>query len=1268
VSERSFTHLHTHTEFSMLDGAARVKDLVAAAAADGQPALGITDHGNMYGVLDFYKACRAQDIVPIIGTEAYMAGESRHERPVRRGRVDDTGGDVEGGQKLYYHLTLLAETVQGYRNLMKLSSAAYLEGYYYKPRLDWELLAQHHEGLIATTGCLGGVVLQALLAGNYEEAEKRAARLQDIFGQGNLFVEIQDHGIADQHRTNPQLIEISRRIGAPLLATNDSHYTHREDAVAHDALLCVQTGALLSDTNRFKFEGTEHYLKSAAEMRHLFRDFPESCDNTLLIAERADVQIELGKPSLPEFPVPDRFTGATYEERAQAYLKYLAYEGAKERYGDPLPREVVERLEFELNVIGDMGFPAYFLVVWDLIRFARESKIRVGPGRGSAAGCCVAYCLRIVDLDPFRYDLLFERFLNPGRKQMPDIDMDFDERYRADVMRYAAEKYGNDRVAQIITFSTIKARAAVRDASRVLGKPYIVGDKIAKAMPPLIMGRDTPLRACLEKVEGHEDGYSTAGDLRAMYEMDAEAKEVIDVALGLEGLRRQDGIHAAAVVISRDPLTDYLPIQRKPDAGGKPEDAPIVTQYEMHGVEELGLLKMDFLGLRNLSIIERALDLIEAETGERLDIDNIDLADEPTLEMLRRAESVGVFQLEGAAMRQTLRALAPTSFDDVAALVALYRPGPMAANMHRDYPELKNGRKELTYLHPDIEPILKDTYGLMLYQESVMRVAQRFAGYSLEEADNLRKACGKKIRALIAAEREKFVAGCVSEGYGEELGTQLFDIIEPFADYAFNKSHSYGYGLVAYQTAWLKAHYPIEYMSALLTSVKDNKDKTAVYLAECRSMGIDVLVPDVNRSVAEFAPDRTDPEAEAEAESAETEALNTEAGTAHSEARTETNADAATNVARDGERGEAGEVGRTSAESSAGTDSSDGDQDAPDSAPAPAPPKRQAIVFGLAAVRNVGESLVERIVVEREANGPFEDIFDFCSRVDPVVLNKRTMESLVKAGAFDSLGHPRQGLCLVLEAVVDRTLERRKEQDFGITTLFAALEEEESDPGWGGAKVAIPDSEFEKSQRLAFEKEMLGLYVSDHPLMGFEAALSRHTDSTLSDMREEDPVAGDRAPVRSVGGVVTDLRRSYTKKGDLMARFILEDLQAAMEVFVFPRTMAEYGALIENDAIVVIKGRLDTREEEPKIVCMEVSRPMLDRGQSDLHIKLPLGVLTDRRVEGLKDVLSGHPGPSPVMLHVGEKVLRLPPEFNVDCKNGLVGELKRLLGQSAVLS
>ncbi|HEX2039178.1 MAG TPA: DNA polymerase III subunit alpha, partial [Acidimicrobiales bacterium] len=808
----SFTHLHLHTEFSMLDGAARVKEVIAAAAADGQPAIGITDHGNMYGVLDFYKECREQGVVPVIGTEAYMALESRHERPVRRGRIDDTGGDSDEGEKLYYHLTLLAETTQGYRNLMKLSSAAYLEGYYYKPRLDWELLDRHHEGVIATTGCLGGVVLQALLQGDFEGAVAKAARLQDIFGRDSLFVELQDHGLAKQHKTNPQLIEIARRIGAPLLATNDSHYTRREDAVAHDALLCVQTGSSMDDPKRFKFEGDEHYLKSAAEMRHLFRDFPEACDNTLWVAERARVEIDFGKPKLPSFPLPAGFSSD------DEYLRHLTYEGARLRYGAELPGEVVERLDYELGVIRDMGFSSYFLVVWDLIRFAKERGIRVGPGRGSAAGCCVAYCLRIVELDPIRYDLLFERFLNPGRKQMPDIDMDFDDRYRGEMIKYAAERYGWDHVAQIVTFSTIKARAAVRDASRVLGYPYAVGDKIAKAMPPLVMGRDTPLYACLEKHPKYEDGFKMAQGLRELYDADPDVKKVCDVARGLEGLRRQDGIHAAAVVITDEPLTEYLPIQRKPENGKPVEEAPIVTQYEMHGVEELGLLKMDFLGLRNLSVIEQALDLVEASTGERPDIDSVPLDDPKVFEMLKRGDSIGVFQLEGGPMRALMRALAPTSFDDIAALVALYRPGPMAANMHNDYAERKNGRKPITYLHPDLEEILADTQGLMIYQESVMRVAQKFAGYSLEEADNLRKACGKKIRELIAKEREKFVAGCVVTGYGEEIGTKLFDVIEPFADYAFNKSHSYGYGLVSYQTAWLKANYPVQYLAALLTS------------------------------------------------------------------------------------------------------------------------------------------------------------------------------------------------------------------------------------------------------------------------------------------------------------------------------------------------------------------------------------------------------------------------------------------------------------------
>ena len=1591
----SFTHLHLHTEFSMLDGAARVKEVVAAAVADGQPAIGITDHGNMYGVLDFYRECHDQGVNPVIGLEAYMAGDSRHERPTRRGRVDDTGGDGEEGQKLYYHLTLLAESTLGYKNLLKLSSDAFLEGYYMKPRCDWDMLEQYHEGVVATTGCLGGVVLQALLRGDVEEATRLAARLQDIFGRDNLFVELQDHGLAKQHKTNPQLLEIARRIQAPLLATNDSHYTHREDAVAHDALLCVQTGASLADEKRFKFEGDQHYLKSAFEMRSLFQELPEACDNTLWIAERAKVEIEFGKPKLPEFPLAPGFASASQ------YLRHLTYEGAYERYGRQLPPVVVERIDYELGVIDDMHFADYFLVVWDLIRFARERKIRVGPGRGSAAGCCVAYCLHIVDLDPIKYDLLFERFLNPGRKQMPDIDMDFDDRYRGDMIKYAAERYGWDHVAQIVTFSTIKARAAVRDAARVLGYPYAVGDRVAKAMPPLVMGRDTPLYACLELTPKFEDGYRAATELRNMYDADPDVKKVVDVARGLEGLRRQDGIHAAAVVITHDPLTEYLPIQRKPESGKPIEEAPIVTQYEMHGVEELGLLKMDFLGLRNLSVIEQALDLIELSTGTRPDIDNVPLDDEKTLEMLRRGDSIGVFQLEGGPMRALMRSLAPTSFDDVAALVALYRPGPMAANMHNDYADRKNGRKPIEYLHPDAEEILGATYGLCLtgetvvhdcltglprrldqidpdegfwiqgvdddygpavrqvthwvcngeketfrlelrngmevtgtanhpiltdkgwkqlgdlgptdyvavpkalvepllpqdidedrlrilgyliadgslsvktaicfvnsdadvlaafresvarafpstrlselvaacdvhrvtvgngkghgggaspllqwlreiglkaeigalgrggltssekfvpdvifamsndavatfvaalwdcdghvnqrmahyrtiskrlaahvqrlllrlgivstvtsagyvnpggntetayqvsvfdgrawerwirprlahpqkratvlagatkgttldrsaviasarprwegnrasmgaafgmsplalspwmarkhpqvhestlgtllrgleldeletktnvqwvqvrgvaaagvatvyditvddvhnfiangiachnclFQEQMMRLAQKFAGYSLEESDNLRKAAGKKDRAIMAKEREKFVAGAERAGYGAAVGTKWFDLIEPFADYAFNRSHSYGYGLVSYQTAWLKANHPVEYFAALLTSVKDDKDKTAVYLSECRSRRIEVLVPDVNLSASDF-------------------------------------------IAR-------------------GT----------------------KIPFGLSAIRNVGEGLVDKIVEEREANGPFTTFYDFCERVDPMVLNKRSIESLIKAGAFDSLGHARKGLSLVFEQIVDRMLARRKERDQGVMSLFGDGAEDGS-IDFDDARIPIPDIEFDKMLRLAFEKEMLGLYISDHPLLGAESSLRRHTEATIAELRELKD--GD---VRWVGGVVTALGRRYTKKGDLMATFQLEDLQSSVECWVFPRVMQEYGHTLADDAIVCVKARLDTRDDQPKLTAMEIKRPEVvhDNGKP-VRVSLPLNSLTDTTVEDLKRLLLEHPGESPVFLHVGDKVLKLADQFNVDSSNGLLGELRVLLGPNGLIS
>jgi len=1180
----SFVHLHQHTEYSMLDGAARIGDVVASAVADGQPAMGITDHGNMYGVLDFYKACRDSGVTPIIGTEAYMAHDSRFERPPRRGKVDDSGGDVEGGRKLYYHLTLLAENDVGYRNIIQLASRAYMEGYYYKPRVDWDTLAEHHEGVIATTGCLGGHVLQSLMNEGFDAALAKAARLQDIFGRDNLFVEIQDHGIPEQHRTNPQLLEIARKLQAPLLATNDSHYVHRDDAVSHDALLCVQTGSLMSDPDRFKFHSDEHYLKTAAEMRHLFAEAPESCDNTLWIAERCNVEIEFGKPQLPNFPLPEGFTDDA------EYLEHLTFEGARKRWGDQLPDNVVERLAYELKVIGDMGFSSYFLIVWDLIRHARDANIRVGPGRGSAAGCAVAYTLWITDLDPIKYDLLFERFLNPSRISMPDIDMDFDSRYRDEMIRYAAERYGRDHVAQIVTFSTIKARAAVRDAARVLGKPYIVGDKVAKAMPPLVMGRDTPLYACLEEHPKFVDGYKMAAELREMYATDPETREVVDVAKGLEGLRRQDGIHAAAVVITKEPLTEYLPIQRKPESGVPIEEAPVVTQYEMHGVEELGLLKMDFLGLRNLDVISDTLELIRRTRGVEVDIDDVDLTDEPTYELLRRADTIGVFQLEGGAMRALIRSLAPTEFEDVAALVALYRPGPMAANMHTDYADRKNGRQEVTYLHPDAEEILGDTYGLCIYQEGIMRIAQRFAGYSLADADNLRKACGKKVRELIAKERTKFVEGCEATGYGAELGTAWFDIIEPFADYAFNKSHSYGYGFVAYQTAYLKANYPAEYLSALLTSVKTNLDKAAVYLAECRAMGIEVTVPDVNRSLSDFAPVVPEPDGDG---------ANLDGGA-------------------------------------------------------------DRILFGLSAVRNVGTGLVELIIEERDENGPFEDFYDFCQRVNTQVLNKRTIESLIKAGGFDSMGHPRQGLLTVFEQIVDTTIARRKEHDMGVMSLFGEMEE---GPAFD-ERVRIPDVEFDKKHRLAFEKEMLGLYVSDHPLLGAEQALKRKVDCTILELGDLDD-----GTQRTVGGVITGLQRKWTKKGDLMAVFVLEDLQGSVEVMVFPKTMAQIGHLLVEDAVVITTGRVDKRDETAKFIPreLELFEPQVDE-HPPLRLHLPPSRLDNATIDRLQELIGDFPGDSEVHILLGDKqVLRLSDDHLVDTRTGLIGELRALLGHESVV-
>jgi len=922
-------------------------------------------------------------------------------------------------------------------------------------------------------------------------------------------------------------------------------------------------------------------------MRYLFRDLPEACDNTLWVAERADVNIEFGKPQLPDFPIAEGFTDDA------SYLDHLTWEGAAQRWGPDLPTSVVERLAYELQVIKNMGFASYFLIVWDLIKHAKDAGIRVGPGRGSAAGCAVAYCLRITDLDPIKYDLLFERFLNPSRISMPDIDMDFDSRYRDEMIRYAAEKYGRDHVAQIITFGTIKARNAVRDAARVLGYPYGVGDKIAKAMPPLVMGRDTPLKYCFEQNPKYLDGYNAASELRAMCDADPDVKRVVDVAKGLEGLKRSDGIHAAAVVITKEPLTSYLPIQRKPEAGGRAEDAPVVTQYEMHGVEDLGLLKMDFLGLRNLDVISDTVEMVRVVKDPQFDIDVVPLDDQMVFDLMARGETMGVFQLESPPMRALLRSLAPTSFGDVSAVLALYRPGPMSVNMHYDYADRKNGRQAVTYFHEDAKEVLGDTYGLMIYQESVMRVAQKFAGYSLAEADNLRKAMGKKSREVMAAARAAFEAGAESSGYGTTLGKQLFDVIERFADYAFNKSHTFGYGLITYQTAYLKAHYPVEYFACLLSSVKSNLDKAAVYLSDARAMGIKVLTPDVNRSVMDFA--------------------------------TVTPQEIAHEVTL-----VAGSPG--------------------------------AITFGLSAIRNVGGGLVEQLLGERKANGRFESFHDFAERVPEPVLNKRTVESMIKAGAFDSLGHQRRGLLMVFEQIIDGTLVRRRERDQGVMSLFGDL-------GGGSVegfdeRVAIPVNEFEKSDRLRFEKEMLGLYVSDHPLLGVEAALRRKVDCGIAEAPERED-----GSVLVLGGVITNMARKFTKKGDQMAVFVLEDLDSTIEVTVFPRALMELGHKLVDDAIVTVKGRVDKRDEvRVGFMALDVNIiEGLDSASASLRLRVPSTSLNELKIHQIRKILRDHPGESTVYLHIGHgKVLRLADEFCVDLDRA-VGELRMLLGHEAVM-
>lgn len=1026
----------------------------------------------MSAAFEFYKRCKKAGLKYIPGEEFYMAKESRHERPKRnKAKVDDTGGDTEEGQKLYYHITMLAETNEGFHNMIKLSSKAFLEGFHYKPRVDWEMLEEFHEGIIATSGCLGGLVLQALLNNNMDEAKKRASRLQDIFGKENFFMELQNHGLQEQIKTNPQLLEIAKYLNAPLLATNDSHYVHSHDAIAHDALLCVQTGSLISDVDRFKFQGEEHYLKSSAEMRYLFSELPESCDNTLWIAERSNVTLDSPGYKLPKFPCPAGF------EDDNSYLAYLVNEGAKKRWGIATP-EANARIEFELNVVRNMGFPSYFLILWDIVRHAHENSIATGPGRGSAAGSVISYCLGITELDPIEHDLLFERFLNPSRISMPDIDLDIDSRFRDTLIRYAAEKYGEDKVAQIITFSQIKARAAVRDSARVLGFGYATGDKIAKAMPPVVMGRDTPLWACLKEDPAHSEGYENATEIRNMYKYNDEAKSTIDVALGLEGLRRSDGIHAAAVVISDKPLVEYLPIQRKG------EGKPIVTQYEMNNVEELGLLKMDFLSLACLDALDITQKSLRAR-GVDVDVNKIPMDNYEAFKILQEAKTTGIFQLESGPIRDLLRRLAPSEFKDIAALVALYRPGPMASNMHNDYVDRKNGRQYIEYFHDDAEPILEDTYGLMIYQEQMMRIAQKFAGYSLAEADNLRKACGKKIRELMAKEKDKLIDGVVTQGYGEELANMLWGMIEPFADYSFNKSHAYSYGYIAYQTAYFKANYPVEYIGALLTCSTSDSQRVALHMGEAKKLGITVLPPHINESDYNFKPIYD------------------------------------SNV----------------------------------------------ILFGLEGVKNVNEGVVEKILEIR----PFTSFGDFVERMVKEGFNRKSIESFIYGGALDSFGLTRRAMVDAVPGIQKDIKKRIKDEAKGAVSLFPI------------ESVAVANApEYEPKERLEYEKNNLGVYISDHPLNRIAHMYDDPEITPLIFLR-------DHSEWTSILGMISEVKLLRTRKGEAMATIAIEDLNSRAEIVIFPKPMKNCGSIVKVGNIIRVRGRLDARDEHYKFIATTVT-------------------------------------------------------------------------------
>ncbi|WP_104476104.1 DNA polymerase III subunit alpha [Actinokineospora auranticolor] len=1151
----SFVHLHVHTEYSMLDGAARVGPLVEEVTRLGMSSVGLTDHGNLYGADEFYRRTTAAGVTPVIGIEAYVAPSSRHHRkPVFWGGRG-SAGDVSGGGA-YTHLTMFAENATGLRNLFRLSSLASMEGFYRKPRVDRELLAAHAEGIIATTGCPSGEVQTRLRLGQRAEALRAAADYRDIFGAGNLYLELMDHGLTIERAVRADLLSLGRDLGLPPVATNDSHYVSREHADAHAALLCVQSGKTLDDPTRFRFDGDGYHLKPAAEMRAYWDpEVPGACDNTLRIAERVRPYDDVWRhrDRMPVYRAPEGHD-------VDSWLRAEVERGLRWRLPGGVPPEYTARAAYEVDVITGKGFAAYFLITADLMNHAREVGIRVGPGRGSAAGSLVAYALGVTNLDPIAHGLLFERFLNPERTSMPDIDMDFDDRRRGEMVRYATERYGADRVAQVITFGRIKTKAAIKDAARVrLGQPgYAVADRITKALPPPVAARDIPLRGITDPT--HER-YPEAAEVRALIGADSAVAGIVETARGLEGLVRNAGVHACAVIMSAEPLLDVIPLWRR-------DDGAVITGWDYPSCESIGLLKMDFLGLRNLTVIGDAIANVEANRGETIDLDTLRTDDPRTYELLARGDSLGVFQLDGGPMRDLLRRLRPTGFEDITAVNALYRPGPMAMNTHNNYADRKNGRQAVEPIHPELaDPladILAETHGLVVYQEQIMQIAQRVAGFSMGRADVLRRAMGKKKKEVLEEEFTGFRDGMRAAGFSEGATRSLWDTILPFAGYAFNKSHAAGYALVGYWTAYLKANYQPEYMAALLTSVSGNKDKSAVYLAECRALGIRVLPPDVNESAPHFAA-----------------------------------------------------VG-------------------PD------------IRFGLGAIRNVGLPAVESIIATRRSQGPATSFADFLTKSELLCCNKRLVESLLKSGAFDSFGHTRRGLSMVHEEAVDAIVALKRREAEGQFDLFVA----ESPL----AHLRIDPEEWPRDRLLAQEREMLGLYVSGHPLDGAESVLRRAAPRSLGTVLADPPRSGDLV----IAGLLSSVERKVTRKGEPWAVAVLEDLDGSAEVLFFPRCYAAVAADLVEDTAVAIKARPNRREDKISFFAADLAPLALEP-----PLILELATMDTRSVLQLRSTLRAHQGHTPVHVHLTTGTRPIPlalDDFPVAVTPALLVELRSVEG------